>query len=273
MRHDGWNKARRTELLLRLASAAFLIPFGLYVVWSGGFVAAAGASMLAAVMAYEWVRMTYSPAMKYLTVLAAIPAWVAYFLGLAFGWIALLVCAVVAGFAHPLVRERFKSGFGVLYGAAMPLAVYTLRVEESWNGLIAALGVMVIVWASDTGAFFTGRTFGGPPLYHASPSKTWSGAFGGVVLSALTAAAIAGLTDRNVTDWAIVGIVVSVFAQAGDMFESMVKRRLGVKDASKLLPGHGGVMDRVDGLGAAAAVAVIALTAWPELIALLGLGA
>lgn len=265
-----WTKARRKELALRLVSAAFLIPFALYVVWAGGAISAAGSALFAAIMAYEWVRMTNSPSMKILVTLAFVPAIVACFAGLLAGAVALLVCAVVAGVSHPVASERLKSGLGLFYVTGMPLAVFALR-EGDWNGQAAALLLMVIVWASDSGAFFTGRTFGGPALSRISPSKTWSGAFGGVAFSMLGGVLAAQMIGGNWVVWMLAGALISVAAQVGDMFESVLKRQLGVKDASDLLPGHGGVMDRVDGLGAAAFLGVIVLTASTTVARALGI--
>ncbi len=265
-----WTKARRKELALRLISAAFLIPFALYVVWAGGAISAAGSALFAVIMAYEWVRMTSSPSMKILVALAFVPASVAFFAGILAGTGALLVCAIVAGLSHPVASERIKSGLGLLYTTGMPLALYALR-EGDWNGQAAALLLMVIVWASDSGAFFTGRTFGGPSLSSISPSKTWSGAFGGVAFSMLGGVLAAFMIGGDWAAWMLAGALISVAAQVGDMFESVLKRRLGVKDASDLLPGHGGVMDRVDGLGAAAFLGVIVLALSSAVAAALGI--
>lgn len=271
MTADAVSKSHARELKLRILSAAVLIPFAIYIIWTGGLVCTIGCALFAALMAYEWVRMTYSPSMKIMTVLAAIPPIVLFFAGLVAGLGALAVCALLAGLAHPLAKERFKAGFGVFYASALAFAVLALRLDAAWDGRSAALLLMVIVWISDSGAFFTGRTLGGPALSSVSPSKTWSGAFGGVIWSMLGAAAITMIVDGNIVFWAVAGIIISIAAQVGDLFESGIKRRLGVKDASALVPGHGGILDRVDGFGAAAALAVIILMAYPPLVESLGL--
>ncbi|MEM9740882.1 MAG: phosphatidate cytidylyltransferase, partial [Pseudomonadota bacterium] len=123
---------------------------------------------------------------------------------------------------------------------------------------------------SDSGAYFAGRGFGGPPLSADSPNKTWSGAFGAVICSVLAGAIAAGLLKADLLVWLVFGAVLSVVAQFGDLFESQIKRQFGVKDASGLVPGHGGVMDRVDGLGAVCVLAVAAFLAFPGLVSTLG---
>ncbi len=271
MTGTAWTKARREELVLRLLSAAFLIPFALVVIWYGGAVSAVACAFVGAIMAYEWVRMTNSPSMKILVTLALVPAFVAFFAGTLAGGVALIICSILAAVTHPLASERFKSGFGLFYTAGMALAVYALRVEPQWDGWLVTLILMIIVWGSDSGAFFTGRTIGGPALTQISPSKTWSGALGGVIFSVLAGVLVAHFVGGNSLYWGVAGGVISVAAQSGDMFESLMKRRLGVKDASSLLPGHGGVMDRIDGLGAAAALALAVLLAFPMIVQALGL--
>ncbi len=125
-------------------------------------------------------------------------------------------------------------------------------------GLVAILFLFALVWATDVAGYFAGRAFGGPKLApKISPNKTWSGAAGGTIgamLAGLGVAALAGID--NLVAIAIVAFGLSAVAQVGDLFESGVKRRFGAKDASHLIPGHGGVMDRLDGFIAAAAAAM-----------------
>jgi phosphatidate cytidylyltransferase len=124
-------------------------------------------------------------------------------------------------------------------------------------GLAAILFLFALVWVTDIAGYFTGRAFGGPKLApKISPNKTWAGAIGGLVGAMIAGVAVAkffGLQD--LVTIAIVASALSAVAQGGDLFESAIKRRFGAKDAGRLIPGHGGVMDRIDGFVAAATVA------------------
>ena len=138
---------------------------------------------------------------------------------------------------------------GVVYAAVPCLALMWLRQDPQF-GLAVTLWILTLVWATDTGAFFAGRLIGGPKLAPViSPKKTWSGLLGGMTAAALVGVAAAALRE----DWtpgalAAASIVLAVIAQGGDLLESSIKRHFGVKDTSNLIPGHGGLMDRVDGL-------------------------
>ncbi len=270
MASDRSAPQRSNELALRLMSAAVLIPFGLYVVWAGGVALALGCALFAALMAYEWVRMTASPLLKIMVPLAIIPPVIAGIAGALAGVAALGLCAVAAAQLHPLARERLMSGFAILYTSGMPLALFLLR-DGPWAGQTIALLVMAIVWASDSAAYFAGRGFGGPPLSPESPSKTWTGSVGAVACCILCGVIAARITGGNATVWAISGGMISVLSQSGDLFESALKRRYGVKDASGLVPGHGGVMDRVDGLGMVCVLSVVVLFLSPDLVRALGI--
>lgn len=149
---------------------------------------------------------------------------------------------------------------GILY---LGIAVAVLMFLRDHMGIVSALMVVLMVIATDVGAYFAGRTFGGPKIApKISPSKTWAGLFGGIIAASalLDGYLVYGLHHLNfpsyedVGDGAAallgiaVGAAVAVVAQVGDFFESWMKRRAGVKDSSRLIPGHGGVFDRVDGL-------------------------
>lgn len=264
--HDG----QPGDLGLRLASAAVLIPFGLFVVWKGGLLLAVACATFAALMAYEWVRMTASPSLKAFVLLAILPFLPAG-LGQPLGaLVTYLACIVIAGFLHPLGRNRSAEAFGMAYVCGMALALYYLR-EGPWDGVAMALIFMGIVWGSDSAAYFSGRGFGGPALHPDSPSKTWSGAIGAVLFSALCGLLAARITGGDQTSWLIAGGLISIVAQLGDLFESSTKRHYGIKDSSGLVPGHGGLLDRVDGLGLVSIVTVLVFLIAPVLLPVLGL--
>ncbi|MEO1660158.1 MAG: phosphatidate cytidylyltransferase [Pseudomonadota bacterium] len=266
--HDG----QKGDLGLRLLSAAVLIPFGLYVVWTGGVLLAVACGLFSALMAFEWVRMSASPSMKKFVTLSILP-----FIPAAFGaplaavWTLFLV-VFLASFTHPVGQKRGAEAFGMLYVAGMSMALFLLR-EGAWDGAAAALILMGIVWGSDSAAYFSGRGFGGPPLHPDSPSKTWSGAIGAIIFSVACGALAARLTGGSMAAWLVVGGLVSVYAQLGDLMESSMKRFYGIKDSSGLVPGHGGLLDRVDGLGMVCFVAVLVFLFAPALPRVLGLAA
>jgi phosphatidate cytidylyltransferase len=144
---------------------------------------------------------------------------------------------------------------GIGYAGVMFAAPIILRADAA-HGLLVILLLFAIVWTSDVLGYFAGRVFGGPKLLPAvSPKKTWSGAIAGVLGAMIMAVLVASLFGAfNRTAIAVIALLLSVVAQLGDLFESWVKRQFGAKDASHLIPGHGGVMDRLDGFWAAALV-------------------
>jgi phosphatidate cytidylyltransferase len=137
----------------------------------------------------------------------------------------------------------------------------TLRADEAL-GLTAVFFVFAVVWAADSAAYFAGRAIGGPRLAPAvSPNKTWAGLAGAVLaatIAGLVVAVVAGLPGLAI---ALLSAALAVTEQAGDLFESAAKRASGTKDTGSLIPGHGGVLDRVDGLIVAVSVAAL-LGAW-----------
>lgn len=174
------------------------------------------------------------------------------FVGL--GLLALPIGSILAMLLS-LGRNSLFSAFGVFYAGLPAIALIWLRSDpDSALGLIAVVFVIAVVIASDTGGFLAGRLQGGPKLWsRISPNKTWAGSIGALVASAIVGALFwFAVPDASPARLAAAGAVLSLVAQAGDLAESAIKRRFGVKDTSSLIPGHGGVMDRVDGLVAAA---------------------
>ena len=147
---------------------------------------------------------------------------------------------------------------GIVYAGIAFLGPALIRRDAAW-GFVAVLFVALTVWATDIFAYAVGRIVGGPLLWpRVSPNKTWAGAVGGAVggVAAGTSVAYASGVDKLVAV-GIVALLLSVLTQAGDLFESAVKRRFGAKDAGSLIPGHGGLMDRLDGFLVAAFVALL----------------
>ena len=160
-----------------------------------------------------------------------------------------------AAFFVVIVTSRPGLAAGVAYCGLPALALVVLRSQP--DGLLLAVWAMALVWATDIGAYFAGRTIGGPKLAPAvSPNKTWAGLIGGVIAAGLFGFALmtwAGLA------WPLAAAspALAVLAQIGDLYESALKRRAGVKDSGNILPGHGGVLDRLDGLVPVAPVAAL----------------
>jgi phosphatidate cytidylyltransferase len=157
--------------------------------------------------------------------------------------------------------RRWWSAVGVPYAGAIVLAPVMLRQDAQW-GFAAIVLLFAVVWGTDIAAYFGGRYFGGPKLWErVSPKKTWSGALSGAgaaMTAGIIVGAVAGVTSLVAVS--LVSLVLSAFSQAGDLFESSLKRRFGAKDSGQLIPGHGGFMDRLDGfVFAAAAAALIGL--------------
>lgn len=150
----------------------------------------------------------------------------------------------------PAARGRFAA-FGLIYAALPAAALLWLRVQP--DGLMDVLFLLVVVWMTDIGAYAAGRLLGGPKLAPAiSPGKTVSGALGGLVIGVA-----AGMLVARAGGALMPAIVISLVSQAGDLAESALKRRLGVKDSGRTIPGHGGLFDRLDGVLAAAPVAAV----------------
>lgn len=243
-------------LVRRVASAAVLIPVAVGADLMGGWVFAFLVLGAALGLAWEWSAVTGTRPRPMMG--ATVAVWLAaVFLGPQGGLAA--ICAAAA------VVYRFGRGwasFGVVYIGAALVALLDLRARPD-DGWLVLLGLFCVVWATDTGAYVVGRAIGGPRLAPRwSPGKTWAGAAGGLAGGALVAL-IAWAAGIAVDARIVIGLALalSLAGQAGDMLESIVKRRFHRKDSGRLIPGHGGLMDRLDSLLVAAPLLALAM-AW-----------
>jgi phosphatidate cytidylyltransferase len=168
---------------------------------------------------------------------------------------ALVAAGSVAAFvvARPGNNPLWQSA-GVLYLGFPALALLSLRAYPA-HGVLIVIGLFLIVWSTDTGALVCGKVIGGPRIApRLSPGKTWAGTIGGSVIAALVFAAYIGFLGGTAMVAALFAFVFSFTAHGGDLFESLVKRRFGLKDSGTVIPGHGGVLDRMDSTLASASV-------------------
>ena len=249
------------NLLLRVVSAAVLAPLALVAAYIGGLPFALFWGIAALVVLWEWMTLVVGPNYRLLVLSCAAAIAVADFLA----WLGRPVTALfmvglgaLAGAIFAPSERRLWVIAGAGYAGGMVLAPVFLRADAGF-GFAVILLVFAIVWTTDVLGYFAGRAFGGPKLWPAvSPKKTWSGAIAGTVgavVVALLVAAQFGSFDRIAI--IAVALLLSIMAQAGDLFESWVKRRFDAKDSSHIIPGHGGVMDRLDGFWAAAVVGCV----------------
>ena len=247
-----------SNLQLRIVSSVVLIVAVLAVTFIGGVAFRLLSALIAAVMFYEWCTISRNaPAARNPLVAAALLAVVLLALVLGYsaaGVLVLLALSVLASMVDSKIAGQGSwAPAGLAYAGLSGVSLAWLR-DGDQAGLLAILFLFAVVWATDIFAYFVGRSLGGPKLAPSiSPGKTQSGALGGTlggVVAGVALAAFAGL--GNLPLLALVAFLLSVVSQVGDLFESWVKRRHGVKDSGNIIPGHGGVMDRVDGLVAAA---------------------
>jgi phosphatidate cytidylyltransferase len=250
-----------SELALRLISGAALAVVSLGALWAGNWPFGVLVALLASVASWEWGRMVRNAAFDGLAVLHV-------------AFVAGATLAASAGFAVPaaitlavgaivlIILRIWKrdalTGLGVLAIGIPAVSIAHLRADPGM-GLQAVLFLFAVVWMTDIGGYLFGRSIGGPKLWPAvSPGKTWAGAAGGLILAALAGALAASFfASRDIASAMLLAVMLGIAAEGGDLIESAMKRRFRLKDTSALIPGHGGVLDRVDGLLAAALVATL----------------
>ena len=250
-----------SELALRVCSALVLVPLAIGTAYLGGWPFAVFWGAAAIGVLWEWSSMVARN--EQFSVLLAGGASLALAVILVVTGHVLAALIVVAmgalGAASLTLPDRRTWVAGAIpYAGVLAIAPIVLRGDGE-QGFLAILFLFAIVWTTDIAAYFVGRAFGGPKLVpRVSPNKTWAGAIGGLfasMVAAIVVAKVAALTSFFAL--AMLAIVLSVLAQAGDLFESFLKRRFNAKDSSHLIPGHGGLMDRLDGFVTASVVAAM----------------
>jgi phosphatidate cytidylyltransferase len=214
------SPAARSNLFVRVVAALVLVPLALGTAYWGGWPYAVFWAVATLAVLYEWMSLVTGP----------------------------------KGEAGALMLWRLA---GLLYAGVLFAGAMALRSDTAY-GFSAILLLFAVVWSTDIAGYFVGRAVGGAKLApRISPGKTWAGAIGGAVAAVLAAFVVAATMQSQVLPLMVLGLLLSVASQAGDLLESFIKRRFGAKDAGFLIPGHGGVMDRIDGFWAALVVASV----------------
>lgn len=246
------------NLMLRVLAGVVLAPLTIAAAYLGGWLWAALATLATMGMYAEWLVVVQ--AIRPRVVAAGIVALAIAGVALAIGFPGKALLAIVVGLVAVAILARVNRGWalaGLLYAAAALFGAVLVRADPQ-SGFIALLFVLLVVWITDIGGYFAGRGIGGPKLWvRVSPKKTWAGAIGGFAGSLAVAAGFAASGFGRMLPLLLLVAVLSVVSQLGDLFESAVKRRFGVKDSSNVIPGHGGLLDRLDGFVAAIVMAVV----------------
>jgi len=247
------------NLLLRVIAALVMAPLAVAIAYVGGWFWTVLVTAAAIGLYVEWLTIIgeRKPRLLVLGILILLGVgWVdagrineIYFAG--FAALGILAVAILSS-----DRRAWAAG-GIGYALAASIASSAVRLDPIW-GFAALMLVLLVVWATDIGGYFAGRLIGGPKLWpRVSPKKTWAGAIGGFVASLGVAGGFAASGFGKALPLLLLGSALSAASQLGDLFESAVKRRFGVKDSSQLIPGHGGLMDRLDGFVAAIVLAAL----------------
>src|SRR5579871_1914431 len=248
-----------SNLLMRVAAALVLAPVTIVCAYVGGWLWISLVTLATIGLFVEWL-MVVGAAREMRLMASGTAALIFAGISLAIGWIE--TAALLLGLGLVVVvllasQRRAWSGAGFLYAGAAQMSSVLVRLDQV-EGFLALILILLVVWVTDIGGYFAGRGIGGPKLWpRVSPNKTWAGAIGGFVGSLAVAAGFAASGIGRLVPLLILGGVLSVAGQLGDLFESAVKRRFGVKDSSHIIPGHGGLMDRLDSLVAVLVLAAI----------------
>jgi phosphatidate cytidylyltransferase len=247
------------NLLLRIVASLVMAPLTIAAAYIGGWLWTGLVTLVAIGLYIEWLTVIGArrPRLVLLGILILlVVGWLdAGYITAAyvFGLVALGIFAV----AIAAVDRRIWTVIGIGYALAASIGSSLVRHDPVW-GFAALLLVLLVVWVTDIGGYFAGRLIGGPKLWPlVSPKKTWAGAIGGFAGSLGVAAGFAAFGFGKMIPMLFLGAMLSIASQLGDLFESAVKRKFGVKDSSHIIPGHGGLMDRLDGFVAAIVLAAV----------------
>jgi phosphatidate cytidylyltransferase len=251
----------------RVAAAVAMGSVALAATWIGGFLFAAFWWLASIVVLWEWQRLVGGERLIVARVGAGAVALALAALSALHDSIAGVVAALILGAAAvgwiAGGRQGIWAAAGVLYAGALVASVGLLRVSPSF-GMASILWLFAVVWGADIAAYFAGRLIGGPRLWpRVSPGKTWAGAIVGAFTGAVLGLMLAAWTNRLAALFWL-GLATAIVSELGDLFESALKRRFGVKDSSGLIPGHGGLMDRLDAFTSASFFAAVVAILHPR---------
>ncbi len=240
-------------LVRRVLTAAIGIPILAVLLYVGGYVLVAGLGLLATIMIYEMAVMMRHAQMTYFPWLTGVFVW-AFLLAVPFSWPASLVLVLLAVLSTAktlwVVEPRgFQGAVNTLWAGVYLgwFFSYFIRIRDLDHGRYLAFGFITVIWMTDTVAYFVGRSLGRHKLsLRVSPGKTWEGSLGGTAGGVAAGVVLALVAHAPAWQGVVLGLVVSVAGQVGDLVESNLKRYAGVKDSGSVLPGHGGMLDRFD---------------------------
>jgi len=257
-----------SNLQLRVITSIFLVTLTLVASWMGGYVFTTFSLIAGAALYYEWQGLTH----MYQTKIGRVVGWCFYgvvvFLLVRNASAFVIFASIFVGCAILSLLSGQRTGWvagGFIYATAAPVSLILIRGDD-FLGFAMLVFLYAVVWSTDSAAYFSGKTIGGAKMVpKISPNKTWSGAIGGAVFAVAFSMATLFFLFENVSFSSlmmsfsgfimiVLALILSIASQAGDIGESWIKRRFDVKDSSNLLPGHGGFMDRLDGLVAASIV-------------------
>ena len=255
------------DLWPRVAAAVAMGTVAVAATWIGGFLFAAFWWLASIVVLWEWQRLVGGERLIVARVLAGAVALALAALSALHNSIAGVVAALILGAAAvgwiAGGRQGIWAAAGVLYAGALVASVGLLRVSPSF-GMASILWLFAVVWGADIAAYFAGRLIGGPRLWpRVSPGKTWAGAIVGAFAGAALGLMLGAWTNRLAALFWL-GLATAIVSELGDLFESALKRRFGVKDSSGLIPGHGGLMDRLDAFTSASFFAAVVAILHPK---------